>query len=362
MAVDPQPVTDRSRVVDLRSDTVTQPTRAMYQRMLSAPLGDDALDGDPTARELEDTCSRLLAKEAALFVPSCTMANLLAVLTQLQRGEQLVLEADAHMYVMERGAATFTGAFYVCVQGAAGQMDLDKLEEAISPGPRSRLKTALIALETTHNNAGGTVLPLEHMATVQRMALERGIALHLDGARVLNAAAYLQVAPAEITRYCDTVSLCLSKGLSAPMGAVLAGSTKAIGKARALRQMLGGQQRQVGIVAAAGLEAVTVMGDRLLEDHVRAKRLSRLVSEANPLLKATEPQTNIVQVEVSATGRTAVEWTRELANHGLRVRPWGKQLLRCVTHRHIDDEAIEQAAHAFSAAAQRLGVTRPPQK
>ena len=343
-----------ARIVDLRSDTVTQPTSAMYQRMMSAPLGDDALDGDPTARELEETCARLLGKEAALFAPSCTMANLLAVLTHLSRGQQLVLEADAHMYVMERGAATFTGAFYVPVGGSEGQMDLERLEEAISPGPRSRLKTGLIALETTHNNAGGTVLPLPHMATVQRMGRERGIPVHLDGARLFNAAAYLQVAPAEITHHCDTVSLCLSKGLSAPMGAVLAGSAQAMSKARALRQMLGGQQRQVGVVAAAGLEAVTVMGDRLLEDHARAKRLSRAAREAYPLLKVADPQTNIVQIDVSGTGRSAADWTERLSSHGLLLRAWGKSLLRCVTHRHIGDEDIEYAARAFSSAAHDL--------
>ena len=346
----------RSHVVDLRSDTVTQPTSAMYQRILDAPLGDDALDGDPTACELEEKGARILGKEAALFVPSCTMANLLAALVHVRRGEQLVLEADAHMYVMERGAATFTGAFYAPVSGTDGQMDLEALQDAISPGPRSRLRTGMIALETTHNNAGGTVLPLPHMATIHRMGSERGIALHVDGARLFNAAVYLGVAPAEITQYCDTVSLCLSKGLSAPMGAILAGPQRIIHEARSLRRMLGGQQRQVGIVAAAGIEAVTVMGGRLLEDHVRARRLSRVVREAHSLLKAKEPQTNIVQVDVCASGRSAAEWAVELASHGLRVRPWSKWLLRCVTHRHIEDDDIEYAGHAFSQAAYNFNI------
>jgi threonine aldolase len=357
--IDAQRTTGRPRSVDLRSDTVTQPTAAMYQRILNAPLGDDALDGDPTCRELEEGCARLLGKEAALFVPSCTMANLLATLAHLQRGEQLVLESEAHMYIMERGAATFTGAFYAPIQGSGGQMDLELLEEAISQGPSSRLRTGMIALETSHNNAGGTVLPLPHMAAIQRMGAERGIALHLDGARLFNAAVYLQVTPAEISRYCDTVSLCLSKGLSAPMGAILAGPQRVIDKARGLRRMLGGQQRQVGIVAAAGIEAVTVMGGRLLEDHARARRLSRVVREAHPLLQATEPQTNIVQVDVSATGRSATEWTQELANHGLRVRPWSTRRLRCVTHRHIDDQDIEHAGHAFSRAAHNFNTPWP---
>jgi threonine aldolase len=349
-------------VVDLRSDTVTKPTSAMYQRILAAPLGDDGLDGDPTARELEETCARILGKQAALFVPSCTMANLLATLTHLQRGEQVAVESEAHMYTAERGAATFTESFYVPIRGTGGRMDLDMLEDVLSQGPRSRLRTGMIALETSHNNAGGTVLPLLHMATVQRMGAQRGTAIHLDGARLFNAAVYLQVAPAEIARYCDTVSICLSKGLSAPMGAILAGRGQAIKRARALRQMLGGQQRQVGIIAAAGIEAVTVMGDRLLEDHVRATRLSQVVRRAHAVLRVTEPQTNIVQVDVSATGRSSVEWAEALSNHGLLVRPWGKQRLRCVTHRHIGDADIEYAAQAFSSAVLSLGSPSPHQE
>jgi threonine aldolase len=241
-------------------------------------------------------------------------------------------------------------------------MDLDMLEDVLSQGPRSRLRTGMIALETSHNNAGGTVLPLLHMATVQRMGAQRGTAIHLDGARLFNAAVYLQVAPAEIARYCDTVSICLSKGLSAPMGAILAGRGQAIKRARALRQMLGGQQRQVGIIAAAGIEAVTVMGDRLLEDHVRATRLRQVVRRAHAVLRVTEPQTNIVQVDVSATGRSSVEWAEALSNHGLLVRPWGKQRLRCVTHRHIGDADIEYAAQAFSSAALSLGSSAPHQE
>jgi threonine aldolase len=284
------------------------------------------------------------------------MANLLATLTHLQRGEQVAVESEAHMFTSERGAATFTDSFYVPIRGAGGLMDLEMLEDVLSQGPGSRLRTGMIALETSHNNAGGTVLPLLHMAAVQRMGAERGAAIHLDGARLFNAAVYLQVAPAEIARYCDTVSICLSKGLSAPMGAILAGREQAIKKARGLRQMLGGQQRQVGIVAAAGIEAVTVMGGRLQDDHVRATRLSQVVRRAHAVLKVTEPQTNIVQVDVSATGRSSVEWAEALSDHGLLVRPWGRQRLRCVTHRHIDDADIEHAAPAFSDAASSLGA------
>ena len=348
-----------TRVVDLRSDTVTKPTPAMYERMVSAPLGDDALDGDPTAQELERISARILGKEAALFVPSCTMANLLATLVHVQRGEQLVVQSEAHVYTAERGSGTFTGAFYVPVPGPEGLMDLEFLEDVVSDSRRTRLRTGMIALESSHNNAGGTVPPLSHMQAVQRIGAERGIPVHLDGARLFNAAVYLQLPPAEIARYSDSVSICLSKGLSAPVGAVLAGPARTILKARGLRQMLGGQQRQVGIVAAAGIEAVTVMSGRLAEDHARARRLSELVRGVHPLLKATEPQTNIVQVDVSATRTSAVQWAEALSIQGSLVRPWGKQRLRCVTHRHISDEDVEQTALAFRAVASQVLTTGP---
>jgi threonine aldolase len=313
--------------VDLRSDTVTHPTEAMYERMRSAPIGDDGLDGDPTVRELEAHVAATLGKEAGLFVPSCTMANLLAVLAQGQRNEQAVLESSAHMYTSERGAATFTGLFYLGVAGADGAMDLGRLEEALQSGGH-RLKTSLVAMETSHNNAAGA-------------------AVHLDGARLFNAAVALGVAPGDISRHADTVSLCLSKGLSAPVGAVLAGGRSVMARARALRRMLGGTQRQSGIMAAAGLEGVRTMGGRLAEDHVRARRLSDGVNRLAPALSATVPQTNIVQVETAGTGMSNAEWVAALLAAGLLVRLWGRTRLRCVTHRHIGDEDIDAAVSAF---------------
>ena len=253
------PTPDEGSKVDLRSDTVTHPTPAMYERMMRAPIGDDGLDGDPTARELEAETAQVLGKDAGLFVPSCTMANLIAILAQSQRGEQVVLEANAHIYNSERGSGTFTGLFYLPVPGTAGAMDLDVLEDVLNPTGH-RLKTALVGLETSHNNAGGAVLPLDHMAKVHQMAHRRGVRVHIDGARLFNAAVYLGVTPAEVARSSDTVSLCLSKGLSAPVGAVLAGPKATIEKGRTLRRMLGGAQRQVGIMAAAGLEGVAHHG------------------------------------------------------------------------------------------------------
>jgi threonine aldolase len=339
--------------VDLRSDTVTQPTEAMYARMRAAPLGDDGLEGDPTARALEEAAAAILDKEAGLFVPSCTMGNLLAILAQVQRSEQILLEAQAHMINTERGAATLTGAFMLGIAGTAGAMDLNQLEDALRP-TASPLRTGLIALETSHNAAGGAVLPLAHMAAVADLARARGIPVHLDGARLFNAATHLGIAPARVAACVDTVSLCLSKGLSAPVGAVLAGSEPVIATARRLRKMIGGTQRQVGVVAAAGLEAITVMGSRLAEDHDRARQLSDGLNTLRPLLSASTPQTNIVQVDLAATGRSSLDWVDDLEAAGVRTRPLGGARLRLVTHRHINAADIERAIAAFRTCLEAI--------
>ena len=336
----------RPNVVDLRSDTVTLPTEAMYVRMRDAPLGDDGLEGDPTVRALEVTASQALGKEAGLFVPSCTMANLLAILAQVQRSEQILLEAQAHMVNTERGAATFTGTFLLGIPGADGAMDLDRLEDALRPDA-SPLRTGMVALETSHNAAGGTALPLLHMVAVAGLAWTRGIPVHLDGARLFNAAAHLEVTPAEIAAHVDTVSLCLSKGLSAPAGAVLAGPASVIAEARRLRKMIGGTQRQIGVVAAAGLEAVTVMGARLAEDHARANQLSEGLNTLGPRISANKPQTNIVQVDLAGTGRDSARWVGDLEAAGIRTRPLGERRLRLVTHRHIESDDVERAVAVF---------------
>lgn len=336
--------------VDLRSDTVTQPTPQMYERIASAPLGDDGLDGDPTALELEAEAARLLGKEAALYAPSATMANLLAILAQAGRQEVVLAEAASHIYVTERGAATLTGSFYQPIAGVDGAMDLGLLTQALEPG-RNKLRTGLVCLETSHNNAGGAVLPLGHMQAVFEASKATGAAVHLDGARLMNAAVALGVPASGITAFADTVSLCLSKGLSAPMGAVLAGPADTIGRARWHRKLLGGSQRQVGIAAAAGLVAITTMVGRLADDHATARRLAVGIGQLQGL-SANEPQTNIVQVDVSATRLDAAQWEAGLRKLGILVRTWGKNRLRCVTHRHIGEREIDQALEAFKAVAQ----------
>jgi threonine aldolase len=338
-----------STAVDLRSDTVTLPTESMYARIRVAPLGDDGLDGDPTATELEQYTARLLDKPAGLYAPSATMGNLLAVLAQVDRQDVVLAGAGSHIYTAERGAATFTGAFYQPIPDPEGALDLQALTAALA-STKGNLRARLVCVETSHNNEGGAVASLDHMRSVFEVAQASGVRVHLDGARLFNATLALGVPAATVCAQADTVSVCLSKGLSAPMGAVLVGPEIVIHRARLLRKLIGGAQRQVGICAAAGLEALTSQVARLGEDHATAQQLADGLS-AIPELRVKQPRTNIVQVNVAATGMTAKEWEAHLRELRVLVRPWGSHLMRCVTHRHIDKGSVEQAIAAFRSVA-----------
>jgi threonine aldolase len=340
-------------LVDLRSDTVTLPTPAMYERMRTASLGDDGLDGDPTARALEELVARTLGKESGLYVPTATMGNLLAVLTQAERQSQVVLEASAHMLVSESGGAIFSGVTYTGIPGVAGAMDLGNLALALQPS--GALRTELVCMETTHVNAGGAVLPLDHMRAVWDASRHAGVRVHLDGARLFNAAVALNVDAAAIACFADTVAICLSKGLSAPAGAVLAGPAATIASARRFRKMLGGTQRQIGVIAAAGLDAVESMPGRLAQDHALAGRLSEALRGVLPeLMGISTPSTNIVFVDLPETVADSAAWADELRKTGVLIRPWGQRRIRLVTHRHIDANSVDAAVAGFRHAAKFL--------
>lgn len=339
--------------IDLRSDTVTLPTPAMYERMRAAELGDDGLDGDPTARRLERVTADLLGKEAGLYVPTATMGNLLAVLSQVGRHGRVAMEASAHMFLTERGGATLCAAIYLGIPGLAGEMDLAALAQALLCSYGSR--TELVCMETTHVNAGGAALPLAHMRAVCEMAHGAGARVHVDGARLFNAAVALKVAPSAVACFADTASVCLSKGLSAPAGAVLVGPAETIMRARQLRKMLGGAQRQIGILAAAGLEAIETMPAQLAQDHAMAQRLSVSLRTMLPgAIGVTSPATNIVFVELPEHIPGSATWARELDKYGVRIRPWGGRRIRLVTHRHIDAACVDAAAAGFLQAANTL--------
>ncbi len=337
-------------MIDLRSDTVTRPTEAMLESMREATFGDDSRDGDETVRKLEGLAADRTGKEAGAFMPSGTMANLVAMLTHAQRGGEVLLEEGSHTLNAELGGiAGVAGLFYRGIPGRRGAMDLDTLRETIRPYARQHMGTVLVWLENTHNRAGGAVLPLAHMQAVHALARDKGVSVHLDGARIFNAAISLGVPPSNIAKYSDSVCFCVSKGLSAPVGSILCGSREFIERARAYRRMVGGNLRQAGPLAAAGIVALETMVNRLAEDHQTAKRLAEGFHRIDPsLCDPKDVETNLVRVDVRKSGRRAAQWSADLKAKGVLVAPADIHVLRFVTHRHISAPDVDAAVSAFS--------------
>lgn len=328
-------------LIDLRSDTVTQPTAAMREAMMAAELGDDVYGEDPTVNRLEAWLAAELGFEAALFVPTGTMSNLLALMAHCERGDEYIVGQQAHTYKYEGGGAAVLGSIQPQpIEGEAdGSLDLVKAEAAIKQDDFHFARTRLLALENTMQ---GKVLPLEYLAAAREFTLRRGLSLHLDGARLYNASVKLQVPAREITQYFDSVSVCLSKGLGAPVGSVLCGSTALIAKARRLRKMVGGGMRQAGVLAAAGLYALQHQVQRLAEDHAKAVHLGEALTE---LGYSVEPvQTNMVYVQL---GERAGQVKAFMAEHGIAVSAAPR--LRLVTHLDVSAEQIERVIRAFAA-------------
>lgn len=337
-------------MIDLRSDTVTQPTEAMRDAMHVAPLGDDSRDGDPTVGKLEALAAARAGKEAAMFVPSGAMGNLAALMAHTGRGGEVLLEEGSHILKHEMGGiAQVAGLFHRTIRGRRGAMETGALAEAINAQMKpNKLASALIEMETTHNGAGGTVLPLDHMAEVHALGRQHGIPVHTDGARLFNAAVALGVPAERIARHTDSVTFCVSKGLSAPIGSLLCGSKEFIMRARGFRRMLGGNLRQAGMLAAAGIVALESMVDRLADDHRTAKQLAEgLHRIASGLVDPKTIETNIVRVDTTASGWAAEKWSATLQPRGVRVSPGGPMQLRFVTHRHISPTDIETTLQAF---------------
>lgn len=263
-------------VIDLRSDTVTEPTDAMREAMARAVVGDDVFGEDPTVRALETLAAEMIGKEAAVFVPSGTMANLVAVLTHTQRGDEVLLEAEAHLYYSEVGSiSAVAGVLPKTIVGVAGYIAPGQVRAAVRPANIHNPPSRLLCLENTHNRAGGMPFGPAEIDVVCATGHELGLAVHLDGARIFNAAVALGVVPSALTRSVDSVMFCVSKGLSAPVGSLLAGSGEFITQARRFRKMLGGGMRQAGVLAAAGVVALRTMVSRLAEDHQNAQRLAK---------------------------------------------------------------------------------------
>ncbi|WP_313118023.1 low-specificity L-threonine aldolase [Ectopseudomonas guguanensis] len=328
-------------LIDLRSDTVTQPTVAMRETMMAAELGDDVYGEDPTVNRLENWLAAELGFEAALFVPTGTMSNLLGLMAHCERGDEYIVGQQAHTYKYEGGGAAVLGSIQPqpIDGGADGSLDLDKVEAAIKQDDFHFARTRLLALENTMQ---GKVLPLDYLAAARELTLRRGLGLHLDGARLYNAAVKLGVPAREIARHFDSVSVCLSKGLGAPVGSVLCGSAALIGKARRLRKMVGGGMRQAGVLAAAGLYALQHQVERLAEDHANAARLGEGLAALGYSLEPV--QTNMVYVQL---GERAGQIKAFMAERGIAVSAAPR--LRLVTHLDVSAEQIEQVIKAFAA-------------
>jgi threonine aldolase len=353
-ATEPSMPADIPAVVDLRSDTVTRPTPAMRRAIAEAEVGDAVLGDDPTVAELERYGAELLGKEAALFFPSGIMANTTALLVLGRPGTEAVIDSGGHILNYEDSAAAAWGGIQLrAVQTADGLLRPEHLAEAIRPGSPYLPQTSLVCLENTHNGAGGRVLPLEQLRAVAQGARERGVAVHLDGARLPNASAASGVPMAEYTAPVDTVMVAVSKGLGAPVGSLLAGSAEAMQRAWRIRRRLGGGMRQAGILAAAALYGLRNHMPLLEHDHRRARELAEGAARLEGLSVAA-PETNIVMIDLASPRLEATELLAAMERRGVRMTQFGARRLRAVTHLDVDDDGIHRAAGALEEAVREL--------
>ena len=325
-------------MIDLRSDTVTRPTEGMRRAMLEAPVGDDVFGEDPTVNRLEEYVADLLGKEAALYAPSGTMTNQIGVQVNTNRGEEVLLHEGSHIFVYEAGAPAMLSSVQLRIlPGENGILDPETVRAAVRPDdvhfPRSRL----LCLENTHNTAGGKVFPLQDFAAVAETANELGLKVHLDGARLFNAQAATRIPAREWCAHADTVSVCSSKGLGAPVGSLLAGDEATISEARRARKAFGGGMRQAGIIAAASLYAFQNHTERLSEDHARASNLAAGLREAG--YDAREPETNLVLIALE----DPPTFLHALAREGVLATPGKPGFVRLCTHLDVGDREIETA-------------------
>lgn len=341
------------KTIDLRSDTVTLPSPEMRQVISQAELGDDVFGEDPTVRRLEQKLADLVGAEAALLVASGTMGNLVCVLTHCGRGDEVILGDQSHTFYYEAGGISALGGVHphtIPNQGD-GTLRLEDIRAAIRPDNVHFPRTRLICLENTHNRCGGAVLSVEYADAVASLAHENGLTVHLDGARIFNAAVALGVDVKMLTRRVDSVSVCLSKGLAAPVGSVVCGSRSFIGQARRVRKSLGGGMRQAGIIAAAGLVALDAMIDRIRDDHANAAHLAQGIADLHGLqINVPGVQTNIVYFDVLRKGLSAETLVSRLAERGVKMLCSGPGRIRAVTHYGIDCDDIDRTLSAMADA------------
>ena len=332
--------------IDLASDTVTRPSAAMREAMAGAEVGDDMFGEDPTVRELEETVAALLGKEAAMFVPSGTMSNQIGLRLHCRPGDEVLCDANCHILHYEQaGYAQLAGLAMQPIPGEGGLLKLEQLEDKIRPDDVHFPVTRLVCLENTHNRGGGRVLPYEGVVEICHWAKEQGLARHLDGARLFNAVVASGIAAAEWAQHFDTVSVCFSKGLGAPVGSALCGTADAMKQARRHRKVLGGAMRQAGIIAAGALYALQNNVERLAEDHAKAQAIADAVRETEGLeLTYGQVDTNIVIFTVDAKLGTAEEFCARLAEQGVRMFDIGADRVRAVTHLDVSQAECAEGA------------------
>jgi threonine aldolase len=322
---------------------VTKPTKEMREAAFNAEVGDDVYGEDPSVNKLEEEAAAILGKEAALFVTSGTQGNQIAVLTHCRPGQELLLEAESHIFYYESGAVSaLAGVQTRTIQGFRGAMDPQVVRSAIRPEDIHFPDTGLICLENTHNRAGGAVVPVENMKQIYKIGAENQIPVHVDGARLFNAAAALGASVTDFTHYCDTVQVCLSKGLGAPVGSILAGNSEFITKARKWRKRLGGGLRQAGLIAAPAYVALTTMRERLIEDHRLAKSLSDALRNIKGIQVVNEVETNIVVVDVANLQMSSQAFVNELEKQGVLAVTFGPTSVRFTTHHQVNRQDIER--------------------
>ena len=339
------------RIIDLRSDTITRPTPAMREAMARAEVGDDVFGEDPTVNRLQDMAAERLGKEAALFVASGTMGNLVCLLSHCGRGDEMIVGDQAHTYIYEQGGSAALGGIHPrpLPNQPDGTIRLQDIEAAIRADNEHFPRTRLICLENTHNRCGGAVLTPEYMQAVGELARRHGLAVHLDGARIFNAAVALGVEVKELAADADSVTFCLSKGLAAPVGSLVCGSREFIAKARRARKVVGGGWRQAGVIAAAGIVALEQMVERLAEDHANARRLAEgLATLPGIVLDPARVQTDIVIFELQREDMTPEELAKRLWERGVWLFAIGGRRLRAVTNYHVTAEDIERALEIFA--------------
>ncbi|GIV79899.1 low-specificity L-threonine aldolase [Litorilinea aerophila] len=338
-------------VIDLRSDTVTRPTAAMRQAMFEAEVGDDVYGEDPTVNRLEAMVAELLGKEAAVFVSSGTMGNLVSVLSHCGRGDEMILGDSSHIFLNEQGGAAALGGIHPrpLPNRPDGSLDLEQVEASIRADNEHYPVSRLICLENTHNRCGGRVLSVEYMDAAGELAHRHGLALHVDGARLWNAAVALNVAPARLVQAADSVSVCLSKGLAAPVGSVVAGSADFIRKARRNRKVLGGGLRQAGVLAAAGIVAITEMVERLADDHANARALAEGLARLDGVAIQPETvETNLVFFDITHPELDAAQVSLALKQRHILINPVGPRRMRAVTNYHVSRADIDTVVGAFA--------------